>query len=262
MHSIIWMVGFILQLKFLCDIRNVDGRVRYLPHTAFLHSLQEKLILLQKSGQAANCLQYFGWEGSLMGKLISAIVNFCVLREIVAEDDVEWFRYGLEKRLLSFVMSIPFFVVAVILSNFWVASAFFFSFYFLRYRMSGYHAKSIIACTVTSLTMELLCFCVVYPLLNRFAAGTIMIIVILLVVSLAPYDHPNMNFTASELLACKKSSRIRLCLLVLIFTIALKCNWDWVISGVTLGCSMATLLLCVAYLLDWRNKIWKISQRS
>lgn len=197
-----------------------------------------------------------------MGKIMNAIVNSCIQRKIITEDDAEWFRYGLEKRLLSIIMSIPFFAIAAALSNFWVASSFFFSFYFLRYRMSGYHAKSVLACTVASLSLEFLFFCIVYPLLNCFASGMIMIIVILLVVSLAPYNHPNMNFTDEELLACKKSSRTRLCLLVLIFFLALIHNWDWIVKGFALGCAMASPLLCIAYISEWRIKIWKSLKRN
>lgn len=197
-----------------------------------------------------------------MEKIMNIIVSFCIQRKIITEVDAEWFRYGLEKRLLSIIMSIPFFIIATLLSNLYVASAFFFSFSYLRSRMSGYHAKSVMLCTIMSLFLELIFFCIIYPLLNRFASGIIMTIVILLVTSLAPYNHPNMNFTTSELHACKKSSRIRLCFLSVIFFTALACNWNWIIKGISLGCAMAALLLCIAYLLDWRNKIWKKLNRN
>ena len=58
-------------------------------------------------------------------KMVESIVNIItrklVTDGIVAENDKEWFHYGLQKRFTSSISACVFFIIAVVLSNVCVA---------------------------------------------------------------------------------------------------------------------------------------------
>ena len=87
-------------------------------------------------------------------KCIKNLTNYCVEKGIIAEDKSEWFQYGIERRLISILIGCPFFVLALILTDFSVSASFFLSFYYLRSRTNGFHAKSVHACLIISLLCE------------------------------------------------------------------------------------------------------------
>ena len=189
-----------------------------------------------------------------MEKVINSIVAAFVQKEIISEEYAEWFRYSLEKRLLTVFIGIPFFIFAIFLSGIWTAVSFYFSFYFLRSRMSGYHAKSVGVCLFSSLLLEFFFLGVVNTVINELFAILIMVTVIALVLFLGPYNHPNMHLSKDEYAVCKKSTQTRSAILSFIFLIALIMGFKQIVRGITLGSAMAGSLLSVAYIFDWRNK--------
>ena len=91
-----------------------------------------------------------------MNVAVDFIVTLCIRKNIIKEENIAWFRYGLEKRIVTLVVGIPFVLMGIAISNIWTALSFFLSFFFLRTRMNGYHAKSILGCLICSLALELL----------------------------------------------------------------------------------------------------------
>ena len=92
-----------------------------------------------------------------MQKLMDMVTAKLVTEEVVKACDKEWFAYGLEKRVLTIFTAIPFLIIAIALSDIWTAVMYLCSFYFLRVRTNGYHAKTIVSCIAWSLILEL-CF--------------------------------------------------------------------------------------------------------
>ena len=189
-----------------------------------------------------------------MDKIINSIVAAFIQKEIISEEYAEWFRYSLEKRLLTVLIGIPFFIFAVFLSGIRTAVSFYFSFYFLRSRMNGYHAKSVGICLVSSLLLEFFFLGIVNSIITDSFATLLMVIVIALALILGPYNHPNMHLSKAEYAACKKSTQVRSAILSLIFLIALIMGFKQIMRGITLGSAMAGTLLSVAYIFDWRSK--------
>ncbi len=183
-----------------------------------------------------------------MDRVINWIIAYSLKNGIVSEDNIPWFRYGIEKRLTTTIVMIPFFLLAVLLTNFSVACVFLLCFYLLRSRMNGYHANKFIHCLIHSLLLEITCLLLVYPILNHLSVYTLSIICFFLIFILAPYNHPNMHLNKEELYACKISSRIRIsCITVCNIIICALGFLDYA-KGIILGTMMAVYLLCLAYL--------------
>lgn len=184
-----------------------------------------------------------------MSSLINWLSNYLLHNGIISEADIPWFRYGIEKRITTILVMIPFVVLAVLFTNILVALSFFASFYFLRSRTNGYHANSFRMCFLNSLLIEILFLGVIYPLLNTTAVCVVAIMCTLFIFLLAPYNHPNMHLSQSEIIACRISSRIRTVVIVCAIIVADLLHVVEIAKGLSLGIAMATLLLCLAYLL-------------
>ena len=181
--------------------------------------------------------------------LIDRLSRYCVSKNIITPEDLSWFKYGLEKRLSSLIVSIPFFILAVLLSNIYTAISFYFSFYYLRSRTNGFHSKSVWSCFILSLLCEVLFLGVLGPLINSQEAVIISIVCVAIIFVLAPYNHPNMHLSFKEVAACRISSRIRSCILLLGVLISVAVKSSALVNGFCLGIAMAACLLCLAYIL-------------
>lgn len=197
-----------------------------------------------------------------MSSLIDRLANYCLANGVVTEEDVPWFKYGLEKRASTLVVALPFFVLSVILSNIYTALAFYFCFYILRSRINGYHAKTLTACCLLSLLYVALFLGLVYPVLNQMAAYFFAAIGTVLIYFLAPFNHPNMNLSQKEIKVSRTSSRIRSGCMLCITIIAGGVGAIRIAKGISLGIAMAAYLLCLAYILNGGTNYGKQPRKS
>lgn len=188
-----------------------------------------------------------------MKDCIDKIVRYCHKNGYISENQVPWLRYSIEKRFSSIFGIIPFAFLALLLSDFWCALFFIFSFCFLRGRINGFHAKTLIGCLCISLATELFFFLVIYPLLNPTIALAILLPCLVTLLLGAPYNHPNMHYSMDEVLALKISIRHRAIILTAVFLLALSMHASSSLRGLTLGIAMAAFMLCLAYISDWRK---------
>lgn len=188
-----------------------------------------------------------------MKDCIDKIVRYCCKNGYISENQVPWLRYSIEKRLSSIVGIIPFTFLAFLLSDFWCALYFILSFCFLRSKINGYHSKTLLGCLFVSLATELLFFIAFYPLLTPIIALVIWMVCIVILLLLAPYNHPNMHYSMEEVLALKKSIRHRVIILTTIFLTSFAMQAPSSTQGLTLGIAMAAYMLCLAYISDWRK---------
>lgn len=184
---------------------------------------------------------------------VDRIVCYCFKNGLISESQIPWLRYGIEKRLSSIFGIIPFAFLASLLSDFWCALYFILSFCFLRSRINGYHSNTLIGCLFISLATELLFLKVIYPLLTPIIALAIWVVCLVILLILAPYNHPNMHYSTDEVLALKISIRCRVIILTTLFLIALAMQTASSLRGLTLGIAMAAYMLCLAYISDWRK---------
>lgn len=178
----------------------------------------------------------------------------CIQSGIITEDQLPWFIYGIEKRLSTLLTSIPFFLLAKLLTTPQCAVSMFLAFFLLRRRTSGYHAGSIGSCLFMSLLLEIAFFALIYPLLHLFTIILLLGICTPIIYMFAPYRHPNMQFSDEEAYACQTSSRVNACTLAIGSVITYAAGLHEISKGLTIGIAMATILLCIAYILEWRNR--------
>ncbi len=181
-------------------------------------------------------------------QLITTITKHFINKGIIDIDSADWFQYGLEKRLSTVLTSVIFFFIAIKISSFWIAFTYFGSFYFLRVRINGYHAKTYIGCLFVSILLEATLLKVVLPLLDKDLIILLNAISFSVILILAPYNHPNLHLNANEIIACRISARIRVFVLLLLeISLAALCKLQ-LLRGITLGNTMAASLLAVAFI--------------
>lgn len=181
-----------------------------------------------------------------MHKLTSKLAYKCLTDGIIEENEIDWFIYGLEKRFATLISSIFFLIIAMHISNLWIAISYLGSFYFLRVRTNGYHAKNIFNCLALSALIEIVLLIYLLPQLTEKLVVWLNIASLIVIFSFAPYNHPNMHLSEEEILGCRTSARIRISILNLFVIIFYVLGITCISNGITLGNTMAALLLVIA----------------
>lgn len=187
-----------------------------------------------------------------MHSLMVKLAHYCVEKQIIENRHFDWFVYGLEKRLSTIFLSVPFVILAIAISNVPCAISFFLSFFFLRGYIGGFHARTVLGCLIISLLSESAIFFFVYPFLSPLVIVCITIICIVCIFMLSPYNHPNMHLTSGEIAACRKKGRIRTFVTSSVIAFTCMFGLDEIAKGLTLGIALTTAMLCLGYIYDRR----------
>lgn len=186
-------------------------------------------------------------------KITEMLTRQAIKKGIIEEEQEEVFYYCIEKRITSLLIGIPCFLLAVAISNLCVAVGFYVSFFLIRKYSNGYHASSVWMCLMSSILSEFLFLGVIYPLLNSAWAFVTMVLSLLVIILLAPYNHPDFNYSPAELMSCKKYVLIWLSFLLAITLAAMLLRITALSTGISLGCALAGTSLCFAYIFNWRK---------
>ncbi len=189
-----------------------------------------------------------------MQQLIDWIVKYCIKNSFVEPDQVPWLQYGIEKRIMTMFGIILCFFVAAIAQGLIVAASFLTSFYLLRSRANGYHAKTLGQCFWISIVLELFFLLCLYPILTPIRAIIICTLCLSTLLLLAPYNHPSIHYSGSEIAALKLSIRKRISVLGAGIALSSVIRFNRLTFGLTTGIAMTAFMLCLAYILEWRNK--------
>lgn len=179
--------------------------------------------------------------------LIQRLLDYYTANNLVSSEDIPWLRYGLEKRISTIIVAIPFFLLAFLLSDATTAICFFASFYIIRRYTNGHHAGTLKSCFLQSLLYEALFLGVLCPLLSTLTAVILATVCTILIISLSPFNHPNMHLSNDEIKACRKCARFNATIIwgCAIVSAFFK-NAGW-LKGISSGIAMAAFLLCLAY---------------
>ena len=181
-----------------------------------------------------------------MEKLVNEITEKLVACEVVDRCDAEWFSYAVQKKLISLISGSAFLIIGVMSTELSTVAAYLGSFYFLRTRTNGYHAKTFILCLLYSLALELAMLYLLLPELNTFWVFALNAVCTVCVFLLAPVNDRSIHLNAAELKACKRSGRARMLLLDALLIAAYLLSVDSIVNGLTLGNTMTALLLVIA----------------
>ena len=188
-------------------------------------------------------------------KVASIITDYFIQQNWICSEDGPWFRYGIEKRFATIIVFIPTFLLAIQLSGFFAATAFFFSFFYLRSYTNGFHASSVYLCFFFSVILEVIFLQFLKPQLcrNHFLLWVVCFISLALILLLAPCQHPNMPLTREEVLACRKIVVRRTLILSTLI------GFTWILQlrvitySVITGIAMVAFLLGLAHIISGRK---------
>ncbi len=183
-----------------------------------------------------------------MKRCVNFIANKCLEHGLVTAENVPWLKYAIEKRISMLLGFLPCCIISICLADIWVTVTFLGSFYLLRSRCNGFHAKTFLGCIIISFSLELFFLLVIYPLLTPLISGIVFVVSACLLLILAPFDHPNMHYTQAELAALKKSVKVRMAGLAITFAVLEVLQLWKPANGLTIGIAMTALLLCLAYI--------------
>lgn len=179
---------------------------------------------------------------------IEQLVEHCVKRGYVSEQQAPWLSYALKKHMSSLVATIPILILASLLSTPIAAWSFYFSFSWLRSRTNGIHAKTFQGCLVASLLSVLVFMGLLYQLLIDPVIVVLVLGSVVIIWVFAPFNHPNMHLTREETLACAISAKRRVVSLLSGALVLRVLNLQEASTGIILGIAMAAALLALAYL--------------
>ena len=192
-----------------------------------------------------------------MHQHIKAITEFCLAKGIIKDQDAVWFSYGLERRVTTLIVAIPFFFVASALTNILTAISYFVSYFFLRTKTNGYHAHTLIGCIALSLLVEVFFCAALYPIEGTIWIALLIAISCSLIYCFAPYVHENLPLPASAVSTCRQQARFRGVLLSSVALIVQLLGLTALSKGVTMGITTASCMLCIPYIKRKVIAAWK-----
>lgn len=151
-----------------------------------------------------------------MEALAVRIAHFFLQKHYIEPEQVEWFQYGLVRRMmgcLTFLLLLP--TGAIFVG--WLGSfLYLYTFRFLRTRTGGYHAKTPHGCMLVSLCTMLVALILAKSFQNLVFEVIVLFGAALCIFVLAPANNAAIHLTASEIAAIRPRIWIRLAGIVLI----------------------------------------------
>lgn len=190
---------------------------------------------------------------TMVHSITEKIIDYCLCNGIVTTEDTPWLRYGIEKRISKVLNLVPFFLLALYLTNPPASLSFLGAFYLLKQKTGGIHAKTVAGCICASLLTELVFLAGIYTHLNAPALVFINVISTASIFTLAPFNHPNMHLSGAEIISLQKSSRKTTAILQCTIAVTWLMGFFSIAKGLTTGVAMAAFLLSLAYINDWRT---------
>jgi len=179
--------------------------------------------------------------------MIARITEYCVRKDIISSNDAEWFSYGLVQRSEKLITICFLFPLGWLLSSFSTSLAFYLSFFLLRTRANGYHAKTSAGCLLFSVCSECVLFLLILPYLKSATSLWILALSTITIFWLAPYNHPNLHMTKEELAASRHMARLTVLILDMALILSLSTKFYAFASGIVLGLGFTAFLLIVAH---------------
>lgn len=180
-------------------------------------------------------------------KLIESFVRICIQKEYVSADEAPWLRYALERRIVSLIAFGVLLIIGLFITTPATLFAFLITFCTLRSRTNGYHAKSAGGCLFYSILGEVFYLGVLPNVWNYVFAFIALAASNVLIWLFSPYNHPNMDLSPAEVIACAKSAKWRLTMLIFALSVLYAVQQYQLALGIVLGIVMTASTLVMAY---------------
>lgn len=178
---------------------------------------------------------------------IDTLVGICIQKGYVSQDEAPWLRYALERRIISLIAFVVLFIIGLLITTPTTLLAFLITFCTLRSRTNGYHAKSVGGCLFYSILGVVFYLRVLPNVWNDVFAFIALAVSIILIWFFAPYNHPNMDLSPEEVVACAKSAKWRVSTLIVALSVLDALQQYQLALGIILGIVMTASTLIMAY---------------
>lgn len=178
---------------------------------------------------------------------IDTLVGICIQKGYVSQDEAPWLRYALERRIASLTAFGVLLIIGLFITTPATLFAFLITFCSLRSRTNGYHAKSVGGCLFYSILGEVFYLRILPDVWNDVFAFIALAASIILIWFFAPYNHPNMDLSPEEVIACAKSAKWRLSTLIFALSVLYALQQYQLALGILLGIVMTASTLVMAY---------------
>ena len=193
----------------------------------------------------------------MLEQITHKIVNHQIEKGILQESDRNIYQYGYQMLIEFGINILASIVIAILFQAFEIVIVFTIAYLVMRGYAGGYHAKTILGCLILSLLLELIFLVVLPHYLFMPLSFIILILCALAILILAPYNHPKLHLTSEEIKSCQRKVRLRLCCILMVAAISYSAGIREITNGCTISIAMATTLLCLGYINDWGDNLWK-----
>ncbi len=181
-------------------------------------------------------------------KQIDSLVSRCIKKGYITREQAPWLRYGMEKRIITFFISVPMIFVGLLITSPPTLFLFYISFCSLRTRTNGIHAKSFAGCFIFSILGEIFFLYILTRVWNEGIACILLLVSVASIIILAPFNHPDMNLSSEEIAECALSTKRWLTFLLGLLMLFHMLHFDHCSSGILLGIVMDAVALIFAYI--------------
>lgn len=159
-----------------------------------------------------------------MNFLANRLTDCLIANQITSDDYREQYVYGLEVFLEKILNFGTLLILSFVNQDFVPNIFFMITFFSLRGRTGGYHAKHAVTCYIGSIAIYYVMSHLIVPIVLQHKYEGILIgilmVSIVVIFLLAPVNHPNLHLDDFEVIKCRRMSRrliIAECLGLLIF---------------------------------------------
>lgn len=179
-------------------------------------------------------------------KLASDIAYFFYRKNIIPENKLEEYVFGFEILLADLSILLIIGLLCVLVDKIAESIIFMLSFIILRRQTGGYHANSHINCNIIFISTYLIFLIILFELPYDLQFPIIIceiVVSLVLILLLAPIEHPNSPISRSKYNRCRKNSIITLTIQCTIAMFFIVINRSVAVSLATGMCSVAIYLL-------------------
>lgn len=184
-------------------------------------------------------------------RMINLVSHWCINRNYISEEQIPWLEYILEKKITTSISMTAMLIVGLCVSLWGRTVCFLAGFSAIRCRTNGFHARTHMGCFLVSIGLEVFFLMMLPDLLSLTVLMILLSVSSVLIFFFAPYNHPNMHLSCTEVRECAKSAKRRLCALLFAIFVLHISSYSEETLGIVLGIIMASFLLILAYILDY-----------
>lgn len=182
-------------------------------------------------------------------RYIDVVVKKTVEAGIITCDEAPWLQYALEKRAAVLILLIPLLYIGARVSSLKTVVSFYISCRSVRSYTNGIHANSFAGCVLGSIMWEVVFLGILRCMLSIPIKNILMLISLIVIWSLAPYNHSNMELSKEEVQACAAKAKKRTILTVAVAIGLYIFSVDDIADGISLGVVMTSMMLVLSYIL-------------